>query len=762
MLNDQSSSPLGTTSHRHADDPSPLHVVSSGGLDSSSAHVDETPMAIGGLPSTAATPSIPALAMYDGEGDDMSRQETVVVDDPNSKVNPFFYDSQASSGVLQVIKMILVGVTLFPIRIITFAIVLCIAWFLCKLMTIGVSDAELIEKPLRRPVLRFLFRKCARIGMWCLGFWWITRNGTENLEMEWAHAVQHYRRPRSPPSTTPAASQEGAQGESEEQQEEERAPYRAPILVANHSTLIDTMYLASYHDFMAVGKLELLDLPLFGAICKSLQYIAVKRESANSRKEVAREIFRRTNVSTLAEGTTSKDDAAAWQTLVIFPEATCTNSRSIIQFKLGAFVPAAPVQPMTLKYPYKHLMLDWVGASTLHGLLLRAMLQVYNSMTVEYLPIHFPTQDEKADIARYAQSVRESIAFALDVPMTDHTFDDVLLLNEANALQVPFMDDINIAMGLPQNRSMGIERAKAKLKQFAEFDTNGDGRLTREEFGRMLGLTGDENPIPGGVSTSLHAANSSGDVSNATLKGKLLIRDTIFNRWLEEGKSKKAKAKSLGNAVSDSNQAGDDETETIDFGTFLACTAANKIRLRMRTRRSASVLATSGTQQLNGSFLPSQTVGGTTMGSQKSFFLDEAQDEEVMYCVTLCFGSFDRDHDGAISREEFFRGMALVCPTLTGLATTTTGSSACPAGAAETSVAPQVWSRQQPPEAGDNASIASPPPLPASSIDEMFDEVDTNHDGKLHLDEFVLFAKSNPMFLHHLLDTFESHNLLAF
>ncbi|CUG33342.1 Hypothetical protein, putative [Bodo saltans] len=698
MLNDQSSSPLGTTSHRHADDPSPLHVVSTGGLDSSSAHVDETPMAIGGLPSTAATPSIPALAMYDGEGDDMSRQETVVVDDPNSKVNPFFYDSQASSGVLQVIKMILVGVTLFPIRIITFAIVLCIAWFLCKLMTIGVSDAELIEKPLRRPVLRFLFRKCARIGMWCLGFWWITRNGTENLEMEWAHAVQHYRRPRSPPSTTPAASQEGAQGESKEQQEEERAPYRAPILVANHSTLIDTMYLASYHDFMAVGKLELLDLPLFGAICKSLQYIAVKRESANSRKEVAREIFRRTNVSTLAEGTTSKDDAAAWQTLVIFPEATCTNSRSIIQFKLGAFVPAAPVQPMTLKYPYKHL---------LHGLLLRAMLQVYNSMTVEYLPIHFPTQDEKADIARYAQSVRESIAFALDVPMTDHTFDDV-------------------------------------------------------EFGRMLGLTGDENPIPGGVSTSLHAANSSGDVSNATLKGKLLIRDTIFNRWLEEGKSKKAKAKSLGNAVSDSNQAGDDETETIDFGTFLACTAANKIRLRMRTRRSASVLATSGTQQLNGSFLPSQTVGGTTMGSQKSFFLDEAQDEEVMYCVTLCFGSFDRDHDGAISREEFFRGMALVCPTLTGLATTTTGSSACPAGAAETSVAPQVWSRQQPPEASDNASIASPPPLPASSIDEMFDEVDTNHDGKLHLDEFVLFAKSNPMFLHHLLDTFESHNLLAF
>lgn len=655
-----------------------------------------------GRPPSARSPIIPAL-QDDGDESSFSRQDTVVVDDPYSKVNPFYYDSKASSGALQIIKMFLVGITLFPIRIITFIFALLMAWVLCKLMTIGVSDEALLQKPLHRPVLRFLFRKCARIAMWSLGFWWISRNGTEHVDMKWEDAMQRCykggrpqeeRGPGDGPHTTAAPSS-----------------YRAPILVANHSTLLDTMYLASYHDFMAVGKAELLDLPLLGAYCRALQYIPVRRESANSRKEVAREIGRRS---------ASAEDC--WQTLVIFPEATCTNGRSIIQFKLGAFVPAAPVQPMTLRYPYKHLMLDWVGTSTLHGLIIRAMLQVYNSMTVEYLPIHFPNAEERADITVYAQNVRESLANALGVPMTDHTFEDVQLLNEAHALHVPFSDDINVAMGLPQHRSMGIERAKAKLKEFATFDTNGDGRLNREEFGRMLGLTGEEvNPLG----------------NNEGLKAKMHIRDAIFDRWLNDGKGKKKRGK--GGYGIDSG-----EEDTIDFGTFLACTAANKIRLRMRDRRSASVLAGGHTQPLS--------CGGDTsvIGSQKSFFLDEAQDEEVLYCVALCFGSFDLDHDGAISREEFHRGMALVCPTLTGDTTESYVRDA----------APGAWGapREQAEAHNTTADVAHPSVV----LDQMFDEVDTNRDGQLQLEEFMLFAKSHPVFLHHLLNTFEAHNMLAF
>jgi lysophosphatidylcholine acyltransferase/lyso-PAF acetyltransferase len=43
----------------------------------------------------------------------------------------------------------------------------------------------------------------------------------------------------------------------------------------------------------------------------------------------------------------------------LFPEGTTTNGRALISFKLGAFVPGFPVQPVVVRYPFVHLDVSW-------------------------------------------------------------------------------------------------------------------------------------------------------------------------------------------------------------------------------------------------------------------------------------------------------------------------------------------------------------------------------------------------------------------
>ena len=39
----------------------------------------------------------------------------------------------------------------------------------------------------------------------------------------------------------------------------------------------------------------------------------------------------------------------AWNSILIYPEATCSNRTSITSFKSGAFIPGAPIQPIYIQ-----------------------------------------------------------------------------------------------------------------------------------------------------------------------------------------------------------------------------------------------------------------------------------------------------------------------------------------------------------------------------------------------------------------------------
>jgi lysophosphatidylcholine acyltransferase/lyso-PAF acetyltransferase len=85
-------------------------------------------------------------------------------------------------------------------------------------------------------------------------------------------------------------------------------------------------------------KIELIDYT---------QPIYVCREDPDSRHNTIKEIIERAN---------SKED---WPQILVFPEGTCTNRTSLIQFKPGAFYPGVPIQPVLVRYPNKMDTVTW-------------------------------------------------------------------------------------------------------------------------------------------------------------------------------------------------------------------------------------------------------------------------------------------------------------------------------------------------------------------------------------------------------------------
>ncbi|KAH9361867.1 hypothetical protein HPB48_003724 [Haemaphysalis longicornis] len=108
------------------------------------------------------------------------------------------------------------------------------------------------------------------------------------------------------------------------------------------------------------------------AILNFTQPVYVKRSDPNSRQNTVREIIRRA---------TSKDP---WSQVIIFPEGTCTNRTCLISFKLGAFVPGVPVQPVLIRYPNElnTLIWTWDGPSALQTLWL-TLCQLKTHMEIE-------------------------------------------------------------------------------------------------------------------------------------------------------------------------------------------------------------------------------------------------------------------------------------------------------------------------------------------------------------------------------------------
>mmetsp|Transcript_35058 Transcript_35058/g.54663 ORF Transcript_35058/g.54663 Transcript_35058/m.54663 type:complete len:370 (-) Transcript_35058:135-1244(-) len=171
--------------------------------------------------------------------------------------------------------------------------------------------------------------------------------------------------------------------------------------------------------------------------------------------------------------------------LVIFPEATTTNGAALISFKLGAFLPGSAVQPVMLRYPFVHDELSWLpGGGNFR--MWRHFCQFSHFATIDFLPVMVPHENESPPA--FANRVRRSMASHANLPLTCHSYDDVVLQKKA----AKFYHNLEmVEMGKVKEVShtkMSLSDSLSLLEKFSKLDQDHNGVVTYTEWCDALGL----------------------------------------------------------------------------------------------------------------------------------------------------------------------------------------------------------------------------------------------------------------------------------
>lgn len=327
----------------------------------------------------------------------------------------------------------------------------------------------------------------------------------------------------------------------------------APVIVGNHVSFVDPIWLVYKYLPCAAGKAELADIPVFGSIMRSITPILVERDSPEGRNRAKLQMkFRPQSASPVTEedwallakleakvktlpGAPGQPEpeserqktyykckcqevathraaieerqsgATPYPPLLVFPEGTTTGDNSLLQFKAGAFTSGMPVQPVVMQYPYCNLDVVWSCDMSTLELFLRMITQVYNRMHVTYLPVYYPSPDEKANPQLYADNVRDIMYNAMaeydpTVIKTSHSYEDVRLLTKAQKLYRGSIDNVeNLKVSTDftfsdasQLLKMDIDQINMLLTKFRAVDKDGSGTIDAVEFAEAMNLDLDD------------------------------------------------------------------------------------------------------------------------------------------------------------------------------------------------------------------------------------------------------------------------------
>ena len=275
-------------------------------------------------------------------------------------------------SILDWIKMITIGITLVPVRVICSFLCLVIAWIVASIGMIGLDQSKPVagwRKPLQKLVC-FL----GRSSMFCIGFHYVKKTGRQCSKEE------------------------------------------APVLVvAPHSSFFDALAIFCTDFPYFINRVENKSIPFVGKCIEFNQAIFVSREDPNSRHKTVEEISRRTK---------STDP---WSQFVIYPEGATSNRKAVLHFKPGGFIPGVTVQPVLLKYPNHHDTISWTWDQP-HGValcILYTVCQLHVYAEVEFLPPYTPSEAEKKDAQLFADNVRKVMAEAAGVTLCNMSFEQV-------------------------------------------------------------------------------------------------------------------------------------------------------------------------------------------------------------------------------------------------------------------------------------------------------------------------------------------------
>ncbi|XP_012544156.1 lysophosphatidylcholine acyltransferase isoform X2 [Bombyx mori] len=359
-------------------------------------------------------------------------------DDMRAEIlNPFVHKLELDN-TYDKIKTAIFTVILLPFRVIVICYLIVTAWFLACIGLYGLSEEDLRRKPMTgwrrslKPLICFIGKMSYLAGGMA-----ITVRGRQASKKE------------------------------------------APILVvAPHSSFLDSCIVYATKMSSVIVRKESMD-NYVGKLINYTQPVYVWRDDPNSRQNTIKEIIERA---------TSKED---WPQVLIFPEGTCTNRSCLITFKPGGFYPGVPVQPVTIRYPNARDTVTWTweGPGALK-LLWLTLTQVHSSCEIEFLPVYYPSEEEKRDPKLYARNVRDVMAKALGVPVLDYTYDDCRLIARAKNLGIPGAPCAREVSEL--RAALGLERSQLELHLAAQGLQDRARWLTAEEFCQRLGVPNDQ------------------------------------------------------------------------------------------------------------------------------------------------------------------------------------------------------------------------------------------------------------------------------
>ncbi|XP_069473782.1 glycerol-3-phosphate acyltransferase 4 isoform X2 [Ambystoma mexicanum] len=177
----------------------------------------------------------------------------------------------------------------------------------------------------------------------------------------------------------------------------ENRPTNGGICVANHTSPIDVIVLASDGYYAMVGQIHggLMGV-IQRAMVKACPHVWFERSEVKDRHLVAKRL-------------TDHVQDKSKLPILIFPEGTCINNTSVMMFKKGSFEIGATVYPVAIKYDPRFGDAFW--NSSKYGMvnyLLRMMTSWAIVCSVWYLPPMNREEDE--DAVQFANRVKSAIA----------------------------------------------------------------------------------------------------------------------------------------------------------------------------------------------------------------------------------------------------------------------------------------------------------------------------------------------------------------
>uniref|UniRef100_A0A1I8H4U0 PlsC domain-containing protein n=2 Tax=Macrostomum lignano TaxID=282301 RepID=A0A1I8H4U0_9PLAT len=297
---------------------------------------------------------------------------------PPRPFNPFYH--RAGFFWYHYLTVPLLGLLLFPVRLLLLILSLALAFLVSFVTQIG-GKATAPLSPWRSWVADHLLLNIGRMGAFVGGYQRIHLKGRRASVRE------------------------------------------APLLVAApHTSLTDTVVFFCQRPMLAPVTKAPKNF-FYNVMVPAGEAVVVYRDNRRMRAKAAEEIVDRAR---------SCLNGGGFRQLLVFPEGTCTNGGALIGFRLGAFAPGVPVQPVLVRHRDPLQLQCWAvdGPSMFH-MIFRCGSRVYSELHVEFLPVYHPSAEERANPQLYANNVRDLLARHAGLPVSDHSYTDVLLFKAA-------------------------------------------------------------------------------------------------------------------------------------------------------------------------------------------------------------------------------------------------------------------------------------------------------------------------------------------